>query len=380
MNTTNIVYKIYRKLFCNQGIYINKIDDKAPWALVSYIPFVFYHKDENELLDRHQSHREAFVINEVLSSLGYNVFNIAFGYEKPLPDIDFKLIFGLEPVFCKACRKYKNAIKIYYATGAFVGHQNRMVKSLTDTHNAKYHSTIPYRRTAPDNDGAYIADHILQIGSSYTIETYPKELRNKITKIHQSSQAIRELDNIDYAHANEYFFMSSSGNILKGLPQIIECFSRHTDKIVHIVGPIEDDVMSSLNKIITENIIFHGFMNVNSDEYLNIIKRCNFTIYPSSSEGGVPGGVLNCMKNGLIPIASRWSSFDDISDYGYILNGITSKDLDEALEWSLTLTSSEISSMKYKCKSYVENNYNLTNFFIELKDFFKNITNHESTL
>lgn len=354
--------------------YIHKISDDAPWALICYIPYVFYYQHKAELMSRHQSHWEMIKIDEVLISLGYNTYHHLFSKTDELPDIDFKLVIGLEPSFCEACHKYPNAKKIYYATGAYVGHQNGMVKKLTVGFNEKYGAQIPYRRTAPENNAAFLAEEILQIGSSYTIDTYPEELRDKITLIHQSSQAVRTIGKIEYAPENEYFFMSSSGNILKGLPQMIECFSKHPDKVLHIVGPIEGDVTEAMGEI-PSNIVFHGFMNVNSDEYLKIIRRCNFTIYPSSSEGGVPGGVLNCMKNGLIPIVSRWSSFDEINDYGYQLADITAACIEKCIVWAEALNSDVVVEMKRKSQSYVSNTYNLENFAREFRQYILEIMN-----
>lgn len=364
--------KVYRKVFLNDDLVIRKISDDAPWALVSYIPFALTHWYDDEFLDEHQSRREMFEIVRVLQKLGYNLYIVSPWSNPKLPEIDFKLVFGLEPAFCEACKKYPNAKKIYYATGAFVEHQNSMVRCLTDEFNTKYQSNIPYRRTAPENNAAYLADHILQIGSSYTIQTYPEELRNKVTTIHQSSQAIKTIENIAYAQENEFFFMSSGGNILKGVPQMIECFSKHPDKILHVVGPIEDDVKDAMKSVITDNIIFHGFMNVNSVEYLNVIKRCNFTVYPSCSEG-MPGAVLNCMKNGLIPIVTQWSAFDEINEYGYVLDDVYPESIHKSLEWAESLCEDTIMRMKTKSKEYVERNYTMEKFASEYKLYIESI-------
>lgn len=371
MRISQLFKKIYYKLFCDKNIYVHKVGKDAPWALVCYIPYVYYQKGNDAYLDQHQSHREAFVIDEVLASMGYNVYHQTFCYDKPLPDIDFQLIFGLEPLFCKACEKYPNAKKIYYATGAYYEHQNNMIYRLTDEFNAKHNTKIPYRRTVKAHNSCQVADKILQIGSSYTIETYPEDIRKKISLIHQSSQAIRTVEKIKYAPENEYFFMSSSGNMLKGVPQMIECFSKHPELTLHILGYMEDDVIDTLKDIITPNIHIHGFMNVNSQEYIDIINRCNFTIYPSGSEG-MPGAVLNSMRNGLIPISTKWASFDEIHGYGYVMNNVSIDEIEQGIEWSLSLSCEDVSTKKMKCAKYINDTYNLESFEREIKEFFRN--------
>lgn len=369
MKIFSLFKKIYFKLFCNKNIYIHKVSNDAPWALVCYIPYVFYQKGNDAYLDQHQSHREAFVIDSVLTSLGYNVYHQTFCYDKPLPDIDFKLIFGLEPLFCKACEKYPKAKKIYYATGAYYEHQNNMIYCLTDEFNKKYDKHIPYRRTVEKHDSCNMADKILQIGSSYTVDTYPTDIRKKISLIHQSSQAVRTVSEIKYSPENEYFFMSSSGNMLKGVPQMIECFSNHPELTLHILGYMEEDVIDAMKDNITPNIHIHGFMNVNSQEYLNVISRCNFIIYPSGSEG-MPGAVLNSMKNGLIPISTKWASFDEISEYGYVMDDVSVAEIKKGISWSQKLSEDEILSLKAKCKRYIQDTYNLTRFEKEISTFF----------
>ena len=373
MTLYQFLCRIYRRLFLSDEIVVHKTSKDAPWALVSYIPFALTHWYDDKFLDEHQSRREMFVIDRVLREAGFNVYNISNGFNKELPDRDFKLIFGLEPAFCRACYRYPNAVKIYYATGAYVDHQNDMIKKLTDEFNARYNANIPYRRTVAEHKSAYQADKILQIGSEYTKETYPKEVRTKISLIHQSTQAIRTLDNIEYADENEYFFMSSSGNILKGVPQMIECFSKHPELKLHVVGPLENDVIVALQGVITPNIILHGFMNVNSVDYLNIIKKCNFIIYPSGSEGGVPGAVLNSMKNGLIPICTKWASFDGIEDYGYMMNNVSVEEIEKGLQWSLALSKDDVELRKRKCEDYITRTYNLERFADEFRDYIKKI-------
>ena len=364
--------RIYRRLFLSDEVVVHEISKDAPWALVSYIPFALTHWYDDKFLDEHQSRREMFVIDRVLTEAGYNVYNISNSFTKELPDKDFKLVFGLEPAFCRACDKYPNAVKVYYATGAYVNHQNSMIKKLTDEFNGRYHANIPYRRTVAEHQSAYLADNILQIGSEYTKETYPKDVRDKISLIHQSTQAIRTLDKAEYAEENEYFFMSSSGNILKGVPQMIECFSKHPELKLHVVGPLEDDVIAALQSVITPNIILHGFMNVNSMDYLKIIRKCNFIIYPSGSEG-VPGAVLNSMKNGLIPICTKWASFDGIDGYGYVMNEVSDKEIENGLQWSLTLSKDDVEARKRKCAGYVTETYNLDKFACEFRDYVKSI-------
>jgi len=382
----NLVKKIIKKTIYRSAFYVRKIislfkraenkekyivanKNAKKWVFVSYIPYVFYEKDISKRL-AHQNQNEIIAIVDVLKRLGYNVYVMAYNSTDVLPDIDVSIVFGLEPVFARACEKYSNARKIYYATGAYYQHHNNMVISMTDKFNSIFNTNIPYRRLVSPHDSCEISDSILQIGSNYTINTYPSRLRSKIYTIHQSSQATAS-STLNYAKENEYVFMGSGGNMLKGLWCLIDFFCHNTEFTLNIVGPIEDDVMEIIRSRITPNIRIHGYLNVNSEKLQNILEKCNFIIYPSGSEGGCPGAVLNMMKKGMIPIVSRWAAFDEIEDYGYLLKGLDKESIHMAIEWSSKLTEEKITEIKKKASKFVCDTYSLERFSAEFEEFIK---------
>jgi len=67
----------------------------------------------------------------------------------------------------------------------------------------------------------------------------------------------------------------------------------------------------------TNNIHFIGFVNPYSKKFYKVMNLCNYVIHPSCSEGS-PGGVIECMHHGLIPIISRESNID-VKGFGYII-------------------------------------------------------------
>lgn len=378
-----IIHLLIRLRIYNEynDYYISKVSNKAPWVYVSYLSEVFQCLDDESYLNSHQNKRETIEIVRVLNQLGYNVYVQDFLSFKKIPNLkNIKIVFGHEPNFVKASIKYPHAKRIYYATGAYGKHQNNQVIKMTDYVNELYNSNIPYRRLVESKESEFsiekaysISDYILLIGSKYTIDTFPLEYQNKITTIKQSCQ-INNLDSvINYSPEREFFFMGSSGNILKGLPLIIDYFTKHTSKIIHIVGPIENDYYELIKKQLTNNIILHGIMDINTPEFHDIVSRCNFIVYPSGSEGGMPGAVLNSMKLGLIPIVTQWAAFDDIEEFGYLLKRWDVESLSNGIDWAEELTCEELSVLKNKCSKYIKDNYNLENFALQFESFIKSI-------
>jgi len=240
---------------------------------------------------------------------------------------------------------------------------------MTDNFNSIFNANIPYRRLVNPHNSCEISDLILQIGSHYTINTYPPNFHYKIHTIHQSSQAAAATT-IKYAKENEYVFMGSGGNLLKGLGVLFNYFYHNTEFTLNIIGPVEDDVMKIIRSKITPNIRIHGYLSIESEKLQSIIKKCNFIIYPSGSEG-CPGAVLNLMKKGMIPIVSCWAAFDGIEDCGYLLKDLDMESIRMAIEWSSKLTEEKITEMKNKASKFVCDTYSLERFSAELEEFIK---------
>ena len=356
--------------------YVSKFSKSAPWVYISYITAPFYMKN----LSSHQNLRETIAMVNVLNDLGLNVYVQEYQSRADLPSLsNVKMVFGHEPNLIKAAEKYPEALVIQYNTGAHIDHANSQIVKMTDYVNKKYHANLPYRRLIDTKDtqhsiyrGYEIADKILQIGSKFTIETMPEKYRDKIVLIHQSTQVTRDIL-VEDAAENEFLFLGSGGNMLKGIPLLLEYFAEHQDCVIHIVGPIEEDYQELIQNEVTSNIHFHGFMDVNSDEFTKIAVRCNYIVYPSGTEG-MPGAVLCAMQYGLIPIVTPWSAFDEIKDYGYLMDyNWNVHSLEKGIDWALSLSPQERLLRKKRCSKFVIDNYNLDKFSEEFRVFCKSI-------
>lgn len=368
-----IIYNRYHAY--KEATYQLKNNNSDEWVYICYIAQVFYHLDDRQYLDKHQNKREAIIIANTFHKLGYNVYLQEFSSNKKIPNLNFSVIFGIEPNFCKACEKFPQAKKIYYATGAYFEHQNKQIHDMTNYINRTYNSNLSYKRTVKPHKSIEIADSILQIGSNFTISTYPKQYQSKISLIHQSNQITSSPSVKKYAKENEYFYMGSGGNALKGLVLLIEYFNLHPELHLNIVGPIENAFYKALKNKISNNIKIWGFLNVNSSQFSQIIEKCNFIVYPSGSEGGIPGAVINSMKKGLIPIVTPWAAFNEINKYGFLLEKWDVESIDKGIRWSQSLSIETIERLSKDCQTYVSQNYTIENFEKEFSQYIQTILN-----
>lgn len=356
--------------------YISKVKGNKKWASVSYIDYVFANRWNKKFMSSHQALRETIKIVEVLNDLGYNVYLSDYRSYK-VPNIKFDLVFGNEPNFTEVAKVNPKALKIYYATGAYAAHMIKWTKKRTDEFNAKYKANYPYQRIPEDYEQFKYADKILQIGSKYTIETYPEDLRGKITTIHQSCQLDKnDIDILkkDYASNKDILWLGSSGTILKGLDLVIECLAKHPDINLHVAGYADEKFKEVCKASQMPNIIFHGFMDICSDDFKYIVANCNFMIYPSCSEGGMPGSVICSMYYGLIPIVSRWAADDNLLNIGgFILDDLTVDSIEKYISVIKSMSIQEIESRSISCHKYSLDTYNLGRFGKELKKYFQNV-------
>lgn len=371
-NIINFTNRVKRKFIHNEDCYQSVINDKAPWVYVSYIADAFHHINDEAFLNMHQNKREVLAMAKVFNKLGLNAYFMLYTSSKSLPDIDCILVFGHEPGVQRAKEKYKNAKMVFYAVSTYYDYRNFKIKQMTDSFNKRYNANIPYRRLINSHSAFIDSDATLLIGSEITKNTYPVEYRNKITKIHQSTQQCRYLQNVEAKGSKEFFYLASYGNILKGIEVLLEFFTMHTEYTLHWVGPIENDVKVAIKKEITPNIVTYGFQNISSDIVLGLMERCDFMIYPSGVEG-IPGSVLNSMKSGLIPLVTPWASFDGIENLGYLMEDTSVMSVENAVNWAMSLSKEEIDRRKKLCQKFVFENYNLERFKKEFEHFFKDV-------
>ncbi len=369
----NLIYKWFKK-FCINLVrdYSREVKNPSHKILVCYLSEPFFKKNNQKYLAAHQNRRETLMMASVFEKLGWS-FRFT-RLNKPLKrDIcDFDIVFGCGPTFVEACNKNEKAIKIYYATGSYYAHQNKMIRHRTDEFNQKHQTSVAYNRLAKVQDSNEVADGIIQIGSKFTLETYPAQIRNKIQIIHQTSfdfsQIFEQKRKFKEYQNNQFIFMGSKGSILKGLDIVLDFFGIHQELTVHLFGYIDSDVADVYRKQLNEcqNIINHGFTDISSPSFMEVAYKSPWIILPSVSEG-CPGSVINCMKVGCIPLVTRFSACEEAEKVGFLMKAADVESLEEAVTSALELNKKEIEKRMTEAIQLATDNYNEATFIKEFK-------------
>lgn len=368
-----------RKIFPYiQKNYSKKVQGSIHNVLVSYLAAPFFHKNDSKYLNHHQNRGETLILGDIFQELGISHKFIRL--DKPLISYrGYDIIFGVEPNFIKACKENPNALKIYYATGAYYQHQNRVVKLRTDEFNRTHDTKIPYYRLAKEHNATEIADVIIQIGTKATISTYPVELRKKIIPIRQTCHAyidweefIREkMNRVSY---RDFIWMGSSGSILKGLDLILDYFILHPELNLHVFGSIDFDVWDYYSQLIKDksNIHIYGVCDLDSETIKDVGLKCAFVILPSASEG-CPGSVINMAKLGCVPIVSPISSFDGLDEYGLIIPSFTLEGINSVIETAINWPKDMIDYKIRMIANFANKNFSKETFKNDMKNALKDI-------
>lgn len=365
-----------------QRNYTKTINGSKHRLFVSYLSAPMYHINDRKYLNHHQNRRETIIMSSVLDelSLSHKIVRL----DKPLLNYGgYDIIFGVEPNFIKACKANPKAIKIYYATGAYNEHQNKVIRERTDEFNRFHGTNVPYYRLVSNHNSAHIADRIIQIGSKYTVETYPEELRCKIVIIRQSGHTYNLpgflQEKLESYSRKDFIWMGSSGSILKGLDLVLDYFLDHKELNLHVFGNIDTEVMDYYSPLLKDksNIHLYGMCDLDSQFVLDVAKKSSFVILPSASEGCL-GSVLNMAKLGCIPIVSRYAAFDGIEDYGDIMSNLTIEALHNSISKVMDLEESTLRERIINIYHFANEYFTPESFRNDFKQSLQLIINEEA--
>ncbi|MBS3992789.1 MAG: glycosyltransferase [Bacteroidetes bacterium] len=359
-----VLYSFYR------GSYIS--NKRGKWAYISYLPEPFFRQNDKMFLSAHQNRRESVTIGKVFNELNFGF--VVDRFDRFFPKVKkYDIVFGMGQNFDLMSQKNPNALKIYYATGAYHEHQNKMIISRTDTFNKDHNTEISYSRLTRIHNSYEIADFIIQIGSKHTLETYPKKLRSKILLIDQSCEDFDDFklnEVILQKDSKKYIWFGSNGSILKGIDLVVNFFIQNSDFELHIIGKLDLDFEHYYRTKINNfsNIFYHGYMYVHDPEFFKIVSKCSFILFPSGSEGGSPGSVINLMKLGLIPIVSKWAAVDEINELGITIEELNMNGIERAISESQTFSKEKLNELFNKNYNYANSKFNLKKFESQFKE------------
>lgn len=316
-------------------------------VLISYITLPF----RAESLS-HSNFFEVTTAARIFNELEYVVDVIH--YEGRIPSLNcYDAIYGFGDVFQRYFEwQHRGVAKtIYYGAGMHVCHQNNVtLKRVKDVYRKK---NVWLCRSARYVEKAWthqtaLSDGIIALGNDSCAETYRKHYDGPVLScpapFYQTLDYKEVMRRRKVGARKSYLWFGSNGMIHKGLDLCLEFFKSRPDLELHICGHLsqEPDFVRAYQSELfgTQNIHVHGFVNVQSECFQQILASCSFVIFPSCSEGGSPS-VLTAIGNGaLIPIVSRESSVTP--KYGVVIEVLTSDGVADAINETVNMTDEQV--------------------------------------
>jgi len=343
LKKNSLVLSVYELIFQRpiRNIF-NKRNSKK--ALLSYSTYHF--KKSN--YKAHSNYQESVAVAEIMDSLGFNVDVVNNNRDTRLSLNDYDVIIGEGIPLYQCIVKNTQGKKVYYATGSHPW-QCTQASLHRLSEFAKRYKSVPLKSTRVQDFrwgiAASCADSVICIGNEQTKQSF---LDNGVSQIdlirpsfHQGNiPYTRTLDDIATARKTALWF-GSYGLLHKGLDIAIEAFRCRSDWTLHVCGytNAEQELLQSLD--VPENVIIHGFLNVESDFFSELAARCLYVILPSCSEG-IATSVITAMGRGaMIPIVTKECGVD-INDFGVNINALNCDGVLDSLMFCDSISDSEL--------------------------------------
>ncbi|MEM8963041.1 MAG: glycosyltransferase family 1 protein [Acidobacteriota bacterium] len=155
------------------------------------------------------------------------------------------------------------------------------------------------------------ADVAVILGDDFTHDSYAFAGK-PIHRVPISAPAVYDPIEREIATCRNHFMWFGSGGLVhKGLDLVLEAFAGMPEMFLTVCGPIdaERDFERAYWRELYDlpNIHTHGWIDVESQDFLDLARRTMGVVFPSCSEGG-GGSVYTCMHAGIVPLTGRGAS------------------------------------------------------------------------
>jgi len=349
------------RLYQNINLDILKKNQKK--VLISYITKSL----ETNFFRNNAAHPNIFEINQIIKSfikLNYSIdvinsldeFNLSIICSK-----EYDVIFGFGEPFYKASINNKNAKKIIYLTER---HPN--FSKLKEKERIKYYYKRHHTKVNITRSGRYyrkkdidIADYAIILGSRLSYENISAKIKTLNPTGLINTKYIYKERNFKKSKKNFVWF-GSYGVVHKGLDILIDVFNDLKDINLYICG-LNDSEKWILKNIQRKNIKYLGFININSDYFIDLMNKCSYVILPSCAESSATG-VLTCMNHGLIPVVTKEVSINFEGRGLFLLEDYTVEYVKDYIIKLSNLGDKLISTFHKEIFEYSRKNYNITRF------------------
>lgn len=275
----------------------------------------------------HTNAQESRLIAHTFHALGLRVDVVDFHDEMPLDLSPYRLIFGFGQAFERSFTQKRDLTRLFYPTGAHVSHQNPAEIARVRDVNRRHGICLLPQRVVPWcwSLSTAMSDAIVVLGNDWTASTFRPFTDAPIHTLAATALFNPLSDRIARDHGRlprGLLWFGAKGFVHKGLDVCLEYAAADPEVVLHVCAAEEPEFMQAFARFFAlPNVVYHGFVAVQSEAFVRIVSQCDCCILPSCSEGQSTS-LLTAMATGLLPIGTRFTGVD-VDRLGILLEEIS---------------------------------------------------------
>ena len=328
-------------------------------VLLAYILEPFLSRGSKPISTSHTHHGESVLIADTWLQQGYSVDVIDYRNHEFVPRKRYDFFVSarthLETI---AARLNPDCVTIAHLdTSHYAFNNEATYRRLLETQKRRGVSLPGSTRLIEHNMALESADYGVVLGNEKTVDSYRYAGKPLFAL---SAPTVTDLpwnDEKDFdACRNHFLWFGSGGLVHKGLDIVLEAFADMPEAHLTVCGPIESESMFCneyrMELYETKNIRLAGWVDVNGDEFRQIVRQCAAIVYPSCAEGQATS-VLNCMRGGLIPILTPEAGIS-IGDFGVSLERASITSIKDAVRRLAALPPDDLAARARRTWEYTD--------------------------
>lgn len=328
-------------------------------VLVSYITAPF--KTENDF--RHQNYLTSHVIAKCFSEMGYNVDVYDYLEKFEIDYNKYAVIFGFgEPFELSFYHSNREIPRIYFVTGAHHYLNNsQSLKSVREFYKLSG-LWLPKEGLVLSDCNYYSlfdSDFAIILAEGYVFEHFKETFKKTVYSLNNNIvNAFSDLVLKTKESRNKNFLYLVGGSAVnKGLHFLLEVAKIRPDLNFCIIINYLSKELHEYYKVELEmpNISMIKNIPMNSEEMRNAVQSCSYIISPSYIDG-MPGGTIESMSAGLIPIVSKYCGFPP-KDFIFEMDELSVAGLQRSVDKLLDLSDEEYVNYSHAVKNFACENY-----------------------
>lgn len=342
-------------------------------VLISYLTMPFLRPNEF----KHQNFLTSHIIAESFSELGYNVDVVYYLKEElPIAFEAYDVIFGLGPNFERSFYNQKRDIpRIHLITGAHEGLHNAMsLKSIRDFYKLSG-IWLPDEGNVQPVSSYYAmnnADITIILARGHVFDDCKSRYPNDLHSLNNNILGVFAAFEPKTTRSANFLFLSGGRQITKGLGLLMEAARLRKDLNFYVVVPNINEILeSNYQDVLAKNVFLFKDLRMDSKEMKDIVDNCAYILAPSYIDG-MPGGTIEPMSAGLIPIVSKFCGFEQ-KPFIFELEELSVEGLIAALDTALSLDDATYFDYSEAVRNYTHENFSRSRVKSQLIGILKEV-------